>query len=362
MVYSFNVSKVQQEKIKDNDNHPFKIEDLKAYKKKICGEILQSSDISNLSNCYYENSFVGTLLACYNNHYNLIIRPDDVWIAIIAQFSLYVTKNSESLRSKFVNFDGKQNLTVFQMATLRTANYSIMAEQMVDEITKNIINPDMKKWLIPSFSTTTKTDIIVGAILMMSSMQKYFDYKMHLCCGIPNITVLGTKEDWQDITNRLKGLLLYNDNNNYMQSWYDLLVPIMNNFEKSVAKNPDIEWWDKICSKHGGGSGPRYISGWCSVFCVFNEEGNWQGSTFKISGYNNIKSDWPIIDTNDIPCGYVTVPVMINDNGVEYNSLMVAGHMAKKVSLNSNTIQPSIDWFIGVKDDDKIKKASADRW
>ena len=44
-----------------------------------------------------------------------------------------------------------------------------------------------------------------------------------------------------------------------------------------------------------------------------------------------IDANYPILDTKDIPPGYVTVPVTIDDRGKEYESLMFAGHMTKKL-------------------------------
>ena len=36
------------------------------------------------------NGFVHTLLECYNEHRALTIRPDDIWLAILTQFSCFV--------------------------------------------------------------------------------------------------------------------------------------------------------------------------------------------------------------------------------------------------------------------------------
>ena len=33
------------------------------------------------------NGFVNTLIEAYNSHHHLVLRPDDVWIAILGQFN-----------------------------------------------------------------------------------------------------------------------------------------------------------------------------------------------------------------------------------------------------------------------------------
>ena len=46
------------------------------------------------------------------NHYPIRIKPDDIWLLIVQAFSNHVNANSEKLRHLFVNFDGKQKLSV----------------------------------------------------------------------------------------------------------------------------------------------------------------------------------------------------------------------------------------------------------
>lgn len=324
------------------------IKKLKVYKD-IGGELIQSSNVDQLCNSQYGNGFVGALLECYNKHNNVIIRPDDVWIAILTQFSRYVLANEAELRNKFVTFEGKKELVAIQIANLLTADFGLLANDLADNIFKNMIDPDMKDWIVPNFSTTTDTDRIVGSIIMMATMQKYFDYKVQLCCGIPEVTMLGTIEDWVDIKRRATELLKYDVKNNYMQKWYSMLEPILDNFIQSILGNPDFEWWNKICSHHGRGSGPRYISGWLTAFTVFTDDGKWQGDEFvPIEQSSESSAFWPKINTNDISCGYASVPLAIDDNGTPHNSTMVAGHIGHKIN-DKFTIQPRVDWFIALK-------------
>ncbi|KIJ43834.1 hypothetical protein M422DRAFT_252745 [Sphaerobolus stellatus SS14] len=56
------------------------------------------------------NGFVDTILEAYNRQHNLIMRPDDIWVAILSQLSLYINTNSEELRKVFVQQEGKVKL------------------------------------------------------------------------------------------------------------------------------------------------------------------------------------------------------------------------------------------------------------
>ena len=60
----------------------------------------------------------------HTNNYPIRIKPDDIWLLIVQAFSNHVNANAEQLRHYFVNFDGKQKLTV---------NYSISNIKQVDK-------------------------------------------------------------------------------------------------------------------------------------------------------------------------------------------------------------------------------------
>ncbi|KAF4618955.1 hypothetical protein D9613_009788 [Agrocybe pediades] len=82
--------------------------------------------------------------------------PDDVWIAILGQFSFYVNAHVEELRSRFVAHDGKRELVVNADGTRYTVNFGSLARQMTDLIHNNVVDKDLKDWILPDFSTTTE--------------------------------------------------------------------------------------------------------------------------------------------------------------------------------------------------------------
>jgi hypothetical protein len=318
------------------------------------------------------NGFVGTVVTAYSNHHHLIIRPDDVWLAIMTQFSAYVEKNSETLRDKFVEHKGQKSLTVKSIGKLDTANYQEMCKQMTEQISSNIKDPSIKDWAIPNFSTTTPTDKVVGAIVLMSSMKSFFSYKFSLCCGLPKVTLEGLEQDWVELQNRAKRLLEFDIfSNGHMKKWYNMLGPILQNFTDSVRGKPDIDWWSRVCTNIGNGSGPRWLSGWITTFCVFNDSGQWVGDDFTKESYGEVianpnrectysQEGWPIINCNDIPKGFVQVDLVIDDNGTEYNTHLVAGHMSTYCP-DKYSIKPHVEWLIRVKPEPIDKKSELEK-
>jgi hypothetical protein len=273
---------------------------------------------------------------------------------------------------------------------LFTADFGAMTLQMLDEIQKNIKDPSLRDWFLPGFSTSTLDDKIACSATSMATMQKYFDYKFSLMCGIPKVTLTGDVEDWKLLQSKVERLLEFdltstdvsvnkdydatnNNNIGLMSKWLKLLRPIMEKLVNSAQDNVDLHFWDTVCSHKGGGSGPSYLSGWITSFSVFDKDGKWQGdqraSDMKgmmmgemvpfedpdapkkeKTAEENAKDEqqkiddaaWPLIDTNDISHNVVNVPVTIDDNGKEYKSTLFAGQVGfeyrrlKKLSEDEN--------------------------
>ena len=284
----------------------------------------------------------------YNKHHDLVWRPDDVWQAILTQFSLYVTHNSEKLRDRFVDFKGKRQLEIEAFGTLFTVDFGNLARRMVDEqIVKNIKDPSIADWLIPKFTTTTENDRIVASISMMATLQSYFEYELILLCGLPSITLLGSVDDWKLLRGKVDRLLEFDTKDGLMKKWLELLTVVLDEFVETKRGVDNMEFWDRICHYEGGGSGPTYLSGWITTFAVFDKDGKWQGDTREVQHFGEIiKTDWPAIDTQDVPSGATAVPVLIDDNGTEYEGHMIAGHLA--YDGIDTTVQPRADWCIAV--------------
>ena len=227
------------------------------------------------------NGLVQTIIAAYNQHHALVLRPDDIWLCILTQFNLFVNGEgrAEQLRSVFVAHEGKKELVVTGGGDRYTADYGGMAKQMTKLIEKNVVDPSLRTWIIPSFTTTTDTDVVVASVVMMATLQTYFDYRFCILCGIPQVTLLGEKDDWEQIVRRIEKLKEYGPETT---AWYRLLKPVVTRFAQAfdggVADSADnCEFWNRVAHWQSRGSGPTYLSGWITAFCAFSDEGEWLG-------------------------------------------------------------------------------------
>ena len=120
------------------------------------GEIFENeriySEYSNgqAINIYMPNYFIGTYLHAYNNHQDCIFNVNDIWAVISSMFSKYVNDNHEILRNKFVNHEGKKDLTIIEYANnieeslIMEKKWDYFFEQIFNKIKENTNNNIVK--------------------------------------------------------------------------------------------------------------------------------------------------------------------------------------------------------------------------
>ena len=128
----------------------------------------------------YNDKFglTGAILEAYSRHHGLVLKPDSFWQVILIQFGYYVNANAEALRDRLVDFQGQKILKIVMPPnTLEGYNYADFVNQMVDDqISKNIKDPSLVEWLIPSFTTTSPDDRVTAGVSIMSALQTFFRY------------------------------------------------------------------------------------------------------------------------------------------------------------------------------------------
>ena len=323
-----------------------------------CGRMFQSSFsddyLSNNNLKASHNGFVCAAIQAYNEHRSLVIRPDDVWLAILTQFNLYVNAGAEELRRHFVVHDGQIELEVVHDGPLGTYDWAKFPQDMVSKLGQVVADPELPQWILPDFSTTKANDTVVCSVVMMSALQHYVRYKLRTRCGIPAVTLLGEKSDWENIRTRIGKLSSFGMEPG---GWSKLLLAVVSHFIKAF-ENPDSpenkQFWEKVAHHTNNMSGVDYLDGWITAFCFWDERGQrlhgrpgYQG--LKMSGIEFYK-----VEIDEIPPGFAAVPVKIDDNGYVYMARMIAGSMATRGYVNHkgfnkgyyDTLQPEAGWYV----------------
>ena len=142
-----------------------------------------------------------------------------------------------------------------------------IVHQMTALMEEQIADPSLREWVVPNFTTTTPVDKTTCAIVMMG-MTDYFPYKFNLRCGIPKVTLEGEKKDWEAIPHCLEHLKKYGTQT---IAWYHLLRPVLSRFVTAYDDHPthadNLDFWNKAAHRELG-SGPQWLSGWITAFCL----------------------------------------------------------------------------------------------
>jgi hypothetical protein len=325
-------------------------------------ELLSSNFNPNDNLRYSSNGFVHTVIEAYSNHYHLVIRPDDVWISILSQLSFYINAHAEELRANFVTHEGKEELKLFIPPTpLNGINWDAAGDGMIALMNEHIVDKELSVWITPTFSTTTRADKTVSAMMMMACLKEYFEYTFIMLCGIPSVTLDGQKEDWVDILSRIEKLSSWGEE---PAAWSSLLKPVIKKFIAAFDEEVDVDFWGHIASPRFFGSGSHTLGGWITAFCAFTWKGKYNGDADVIN-YSHVYHDeryvldgvrYPIINKEDIPPGGAEVDIKIVDSyGTEYESLLITGNLGLKVTRGStgDTVQNVPIWACCLRKSEK---------
>ncbi|EIW55108.1 uncharacterized protein TRAVEDRAFT_172771 [Trametes versicolor FP-101664 SS1] len=324
----------------------------------------------HLALCPDNNGFVHAVMNAYATHHHLVIRPDDVWIAILTQLNFYVNAHAEELRAYFVAHEGTRRLLVEDVGTRHSVDFGRLARAMTREIHKNVVDSTLAEWILPDFTTTTIKDSTICSVLMMSTLKAYFEYFMGITCGIPTVTLEGTKADWERIVKRLERLYELGDE---PSAWANMLYPILRRFVSAFDGKPDTAFWKHVVYRQEEYCGQDDLNGWLTAFCVWTKEGTWKAGPLDpllaiprpdpaaltarlFSGdfsasYTLDGVPYFTIDVGSIPAGYAEVDVTVVDNGQPFPCKMIAGHLATVATAKEpggvlNTIAPAPQWFM----------------
>ncbi|KAH9899272.1 hypothetical protein C8Q73DRAFT_639425 [Cubamyces lactineus] len=245
----------------------------------ICGNLLQHSIAEDSKLIGQRNGFVRAVLEAYGSHNHLRIRPDDVWIAILTQLCFYVNAHANELRGYFVAHAARRRLVVKADGNRHTVDFGRMSRDMTKQIQKNA-NSTLVEWILPDFTTTTLRDKTICSVVMMSTLKTYFEYVFDLRCGLPTMTLDGTRADWQGILDRLDRIHEFGDEPSV---WADMLRPILNRFIIAFDGQIDTAFWQHIVYRQEVTSGEDNISGWITAFCVWDHEGGWKAGPLPTS-------------------------------------------------------------------------------
>ncbi|KAK4032811.1 hypothetical protein C8A01DRAFT_40755 [Parachaetomium inaequale] len=282
------------------------------------------------------DSFIRSAIQAWGEHLHLEIRPEEVWFTILTQLNFYMDLNSEQVRHLFVKHEGQETIYV------EDVTWTAVLLQFKDEIQARIKTEWLRDWIIPDFSTTNADDVMTANILMMGLMKAYFKYEGGIICGLPSVTLLGEKEDWEKLLARLERLADFGQEPDVYRA---RLTPILQRFVRSFEE-PDSEevreFWSRIVFAQYSdmcGVTPMELSGWITGFLFWDTEGrrldkvSGGGTSGETAGLSMDGVDYTWHDVRKLPVGYAKAPFTMRDfDGMEkFPAYVSAGTLGKRM-------------------------------
>jgi hypothetical protein len=286
------------------------------------------------------HALIDAVYRAYADHRPLVLSPDIIWLTIAQGSSIHIQENAEALRNKFVEHKGKKFLEVTRpyYAPTSKAYWEDIFPEFSEKIQENTHGP-IYDIMTPKFSTTGIVEKAAFEISLMDAMSPYFEYGLTITCGIPNVTIEGTPEDWKMIEDRLDSLKQYN-----LEWWVDEIKPLIKEMRLIAEGKGNPKFWENIFAV-------QTIPAGCGT------ETSYQGWIFKLFPYlvsGNSYSKNPLLkdeeqwlsEISKIPTGISKAELKLDNNGDKSLLYFYAGFTAIEQNPKTMALKPHIDWFV----------------
>ena len=316
------------------------------------------------SNFISYHPFMATVHLAFEHHYPLSLSPDMIWILIAQGVAHHINAHAEELRHKFVQHEGKATLQVRRDDFVKGSPenpwpevFSEFSTQIRDHI------GEKHDFFIADFSTTGAVEKAASEVVLMDAMQNYFEYGLMTMCGIPEISLEGTLEDWKRIVERVESLADLD-----LEWWTDSLIPFLKCFVDAAEGNVNQRFWQSIYKLSDASGGP-YLTGWSTVLVPYlldqenlpkqrnpllsnwvpletavnqpnesDEEGEcwWQESNSYFSG----------ITTSSLPSGLAKAPFTWMYLDKQFQMEFIGGFVGVAQDEETKSLRPEIGWAV----------------
>jgi hypothetical protein len=305
--------------------------------------------------------FVAAVDAAFCGHRPLVLSPDMFWLLIGQGFARHVNTHAEDLRQRFVTHVGKQSIVVRRDDFFKGSPDNPWSEVFSEfslQIRKRIGAANHSN-IVATFSTTGPVEKAANEIVLMDSIKNYFKYEVLTLCGIPDVALEGTADDWRALCDRTRDLGDAYD----LAWWTDRLVPTLERIAHNAAGSDDPQLWKNIYKINHESGGP-YINGWITDFfpylqtsfdgikrAVFDAR---QFANKDKSREKNIETrNWLLSDrrghgitTQRLPGSLCKAPFTWQYLDRTYNMEFLAGFIGFTQETDSLAVRPKIGWAV----------------
>ena len=282
------------------------------------------------------------------------INPDILWMLIVQGFSRHIDQNAEKLRNKFVDFDGKKELTVdgdeLTIEEITKEGWERTFKEFVEKIKENA-GESMIKLITPSFSTTTPTIQVSSQIAIMSCFKNYFKFiRLWGGCGFPYINLEGTLNDYEELKRKVEKLMGYD-----IDDWIKELIIIIKKIVETKKGKIDIDFWknmiinEEAMEPRGSGELTKVnnINGWLLNFYPYYKIDDSFERCEKLKRRKDFNKPIDVEHLKYLPEEFIEVPLtMLHKITLKKTELSVKTGFLGMIQEKNGLIKPEIGGFI----------------
>jgi hypothetical protein len=289
------------------------------------------------------HGFVAAIHEAYSDHRPLTITPDQVWLVIVQGISTHVNQDPEKYRALFVRHEGKKKIVVRRDSFVMGGHndWGPVLSEFSGKI-GDYIGPIHGR-LQPAFSTTTPLSHAAASCALMSMTQGYFSYEVLTMCGIPEIRLDGTVEDWERIRANAEILGEFG-----LNDWRGRLLPVLDQFVLAAKGQADTAFWRDLYKYADAGSGSPRISGHVRFLFPYVRKysGSYADGKFN-SEYKLVANPWGTLTTTSFPDGLASAPFVWDYLGDRREMRFYAGFTG--VGVKDDALTPGLGWIVSTR-------------
>ncbi|EMI44240.1 hypothetical protein RRSWK_03308 [Rhodopirellula sp. SWK7] len=228
------------------------------------GELEATSDYGSDCVCDLDfNPLIAAVKLAHDQHRPLSLSPDVIWLTVCQGIATHVKENWGAVREHIVmpsEFAVRQievSTEEFPIGSPEAA-WDDLIELAVSS-TRGKLHDSFADRFQLDFSTSTRTGRVAMDVVLFSAVNNAFSlFDRMSICGIPQITLRGTPDDWSRLRQRVDGLETFG-----LTDWVNRLYPILNQFVAASRGEVNHGFWrsiftvdDAICGKE------NRINGW----------------------------------------------------------------------------------------------------
>jgi len=285
------------------------------------------------------NGLMSAAHFAYVNHYPLKISVSDFILMIGQGIAAHMEIHAEDVRPYFVNHEGKEKITISRpnFNVGGGNDWSTVFGEFAEGV-KERIKMDFYDVMVDDTSVATKCSRISSEIAIMDTFKHYFEYEVMCGCAMTEVTLVGSKDDWEKLRTKVRKLKEFNTEDRLQLDWWlDRLVPLVDTIvDQAVSRKIDRAFWSKIYQsqdKKGFYEPTPLINGWLNIFNPYILKTQDKGGMWSYARVPT-RSSFGSIHPDELMNGVSKAPVTLHHiiTGNKYPMTVYGGFLGTKLN------------------------------